>query len=66
MGKARYPVKVDLAKEDYDKLQAIKKHYGLNTDAETMRLAINDAYKIMKQREKILAAAAMEKEKEEE
>ena len=63
MGKAKYPVKVDLSEADYNKLMAIKKHYGLNTDAETMRLAINDAYRIMKEREKILEAAAEKDEK---
>jgi len=58
MGKAKYPVKVDLSEEVYKKLQEIREHYGLNYDAETIRLCINDAYKIMKQREKILSVVA--------
>jgi len=58
MAKQKIHVKIELKPEEYDKLEEIKNHYGLKHDTEALRLSINDAYKIMKQREKILAAVA--------
>ncbi|MHA1353203.1 MAG: hypothetical protein ACTSPP_10500 [Candidatus Heimdallarchaeaceae archaeon] len=58
MVKAKYSVRAELTKEEYERLIAIKEHYGLQANTEALRLSINDAYKIMKQREKILAAVS--------
>ena len=44
MVRARYPIKVDLAEEQYEILKKIKEHYGLDSFAETIRLTIKRAY----------------------
>ena len=41
-------------------LEEIKDHYNLSYDTEVIRLALNDAHRIMKEREKILNGKLVE------
>lgn len=51
-------VKIEMREDEYKRLQEIKKHYNLSYDTEAIRLALGDAYKIMKERIKILSSYA--------
>jgi len=45
-------VKIQFTIDEYKILTEIKKHYNLRSDTETIRLAIGEAYKVIKYREK--------------
>lgn len=47
-------VKALLKGESLRKFKYIKQHYGLDTDAEVIRLCINDSFKFVELREKAL------------
>lgn len=47
----RKHVKIQFTLEEYEILEKIKRHYNLRSDTETIRLAIGEAYKVLKYRE---------------